>query len=148
MAGIVQARLDYWLIPQRMIYQNVDSEIRNSMYSDHNIIVVRMRIGNRPKPGRGIWKFNSSLLKEKEYVGKINDFLEECKDKYKFVDAQLAWDCIKIEMWGITISHSVYKARQRRKEESELEAELGKAELKLEINPIENNLQYYNTSKR
>ena len=36
------------------------------------------------KQGKGVWKFNCSLLKNKNYLIKINEAIEEEKTRYNF----------------------------------------------------------------
>ena len=109
-AGIVQARLDYWLIPNGMFYDIAKSQIQNSICSDHNIVMIELILTDEPVKGRGSWKFNNSLLEDSEYVKKIHEYLNTGQDELKGMDPRLKWDFIKMKIRGITLSHSAYKA--------------------------------------
>ena len=37
------------------------------------------------KNGKGLWKFNNPLLKQKEYLGKINDVIKKTKKQYGLI---------------------------------------------------------------
>ena len=85
------------------------------MYSDHNPISLTFDHKNREAPGRGFWKLNVSLLRDKAYFGIINETLDECQIKYADIqDKGLVWDVIKSELRGKTISYASHKAKVNR----------------------------------
>ena len=57
------------------------STIRSSYRSDHSILELDISI-HKFKAGRGIWKFNNSLLKNKDYLDTVNKCIEEETIKY------------------------------------------------------------------
>ena len=65
-SGLVQSRLDYFLISLHMIYDVHSSNIKPGIRSDHSILSVTFNIKNTQQRGKGFWKFNVSLLKDKE----------------------------------------------------------------------------------
>jgi hypothetical protein len=68
--GIKQSRLDYIIMPMSFIY-NVDMvNIGHSVYSDHSPVELNLKEKIAHSKGRGFWKFNTSLLKDPEYVTK------------------------------------------------------------------------------
>ena len=52
-----------------------------SYRSDHSIIEMNINLSEF-KHGKGYWKFNNSLLKNKNYLQLINKIIEEEKVKY------------------------------------------------------------------
>ena len=78
---IKQARLDYFLISDSMTDIIDSCEIRSSYRSDHSIIEIHIVI-SKFKIGKGIWKFNNSLLKNKDYLELVNKIIHEEKSKY------------------------------------------------------------------
>ena len=52
-----------------MIYDLIDTDIHPSIKTDHSLISLKYEIKNSVQKGRGFWKFNSELLKDKDYVG-------------------------------------------------------------------------------
>jgi hypothetical protein len=146
--GIIQSRLDYFICPNSFLYQLKNCEIQNSLYSDHNPVTLDLYIENETSRGKGNWKFNSSLLKDKEYVTKIKNKIIEYDDRYKNVkDHCLIWDTAKAEIRGISISHATYTNRQRNKLLAQLNIDLTNQERILAENPNENTLQQLATIK-
>ncbi len=81
--GIIQSRLDYWLIPQHMLYNVNNTEILSSIHTDHSLITLNLHLSVSTNRGRGFWKFNCQLLTDKEYVNKVTQCVNECNEKYK-----------------------------------------------------------------
>ena len=50
-----------------------------SYRSDHSSVVLSVKI-NEFKKGKGLWKFNTSLLKDREYVEEIKKCINKIKD--------------------------------------------------------------------
>jgi hypothetical protein len=73
----VQCRLDYFLASQNLANLAKDCNIVHAPGSDH--CAVKLFIQSdclNKKAGPGLWKFNSSLLEDEEY---INEFKENIK---------------------------------------------------------------------
>ena len=75
--------------------------------------------------GPGLWKFNNSLLKDKNYLTLITESYPIISEKYaNIVDKRLRWELIKMEIRSITISFAARKAKEFRKQESYLQKRL------------------------
>ena len=74
-------RLDLFLASSNIRDIMNTCEIRASYRSDHSMIELNLTI-NSFSQGKGIWKFNNSLLECPEYVYLINRIIEEEKLKY------------------------------------------------------------------
>ena len=61
------ARLDYFLISTSLLPYIVKADILTTAFSDHSPIVLDIDFSKFVR-GRGFWKFNNSLLKDKDYV--------------------------------------------------------------------------------
>ena len=51
--------------------------------------------------GRGFWKLNTSFLKDKEYIKKIQSIITQTKDKYALDNTatpNLLWEMIKMKI--------------------------------------------------
>ena len=51
--------------------------------------------------GRGLWKLNTSFLKDEEYIKKIQSIITQTKDEYSLdntVDPNLLWEMIKMKI--------------------------------------------------
>ena len=103
--GLVQSCLDYFLISSHMLYDVSYASIEPSVKSDHSIISVEFSVDNKSTRGRGFWKFNSSLLMDKDYVALVKDVIKDSVKKYSYLDDKgLMWDLIKSEIRSKTIS--------------------------------------------
>lgn len=146
LGGFVQSRLDFWLVSNHLEYSIGKLGIEPGRRSDHSIVYLQLELVESFKRGKGFWKFNTSLLKDEDYVTKINSCIEQCKDKYKYLeDKRLAWDVTKCEIRAETISYACFKAKQRRKLESELTDRKMTLEPLIAEHPNEDNLTEYQT---
>jgi exonuclease III len=142
-----QSRLDYFLISGNLMYGVEECEIKNSLYSDHNPIQLRLTCPNVSPKGRGLWKLNVSLLKDKEYVKGINALLSKKIIQYnKFEDKGLVWDLVKMDIRSHTISYATFKAKQTREYEKLLQDELKDIEQDLADNPTDDTKAQYHTN--
>ena len=129
MKNLQQSRLDYIFAPTSCLYNLNKAEIIPSICSDHSIVTIELKEEQANKSGRGFWKFNSSLLHEKEYLDKINSLIQECKTKYaKCTNHSLKWDTIKMEIRGKTISYASHRAKVKREHELNLNKQIDKLE--------------------
>ena len=78
---IKQARLDYFLISESTLDVVQQCNIKSSYRSDHSIKEMSIKLNPFIK-GRGVWKFNTSLLKNKDYLDLIQDIIVKEKVKY------------------------------------------------------------------
>ena len=78
---VKQARLDMFLASSNILDITNTCEIRASYRSDHSTIELEMKI-NKFLQGKGLWKFNNSLLECPEYVDLVNGIIVEEKLKY------------------------------------------------------------------
>ena len=62
-----QARLDYFLINETCLEYVIDTSINPGYRADHSSILLKLKFINNER-GPGYWKFNNSLLKNKDYI--------------------------------------------------------------------------------
>jgi exonuclease III len=62
-----QARLDYFLISSSLQVFTVNADIGYAYRSDHSPVEISFKYVEQQR-GRGSWKFNNSLLYDKDYV--------------------------------------------------------------------------------
>ena len=138
--GFVQSRLDFWLISKHLEYNILKTDISPGRRSDHSVVSLNLELLDTVKRGKGFWKMNTSLLKDEEYLAHMRDCIQQCKEKYtEEEDKRLVWDLIKSEVRAQTISYSIYKCKQRRELEKELNRRLNEVE-KLLTNNVNNDL--------
>ena len=65
-----QSRLDYILISESLSNLVENIYVKPSYRSDHSAVVLEVKF-NTFSTGRGLWKFNHSLLTYKNYVEKV-----------------------------------------------------------------------------
>ena len=79
------ARLDYFLISSSLLPYVQDSGMFSGSFSDHSGIFLDIDFA-RFQRGRGFWKFNSSLLKDREYVDIIKGVIKRVGCQYAIVN--------------------------------------------------------------
>lgn len=76
-----QARLDFFLISESLQVTTPCVKLENSYRSDHSPVVLYCKLNNL-KRGRGFWKFNNSLLTDKDYVTIVKKTINDVKKQY------------------------------------------------------------------
>ena len=130
-----------------------DVEILPSYRSDHSSVVLSLEINDFIK-GRGLWKFNVSLLKDKMYVNTVKKCINDTKEQYMLpvyskefiedsnnndmiqftISHQLFLETLLMEIRGKTISHSAYKKKKEKEKEDSLQKAIANLEKSSEIN--------------
>ena len=87
---IKQARLDYFLISNSMFDLVKTCNIKSSYRSDHSSIKLEIEF-SKFRIGKGIWKFNTSLLSNQDYLNTIKNIINEEKIKYALPVYQQAY---------------------------------------------------------
>lgn len=120
-AGLVQSRLDYFLISTYLLYDVECCKIYPGIKSDHSLVHIAFKLNDIQSRGRGFVKFNSMLLQDKHYVTLIKKAIANFAVFNKnLTNKALFWDCLKCEIRGRTISYSAALAKKRRKTEADL----------------------------
>lgn len=140
-----QARLDFFLISDVNFQYFYDCKVVPGYRTDHSGIILSLKL-NENERGRSYWKFNNSLLKDREYIQKIKNTIAEVKDTYKTnnnqeedytINDQLLLEMILLAIRGETIKYSSWKKKENAKYEKQLEEQIAKLEHKISEN-IEN----------
>ena len=76
-----QARLDMFLISTALENYVVETNIQPGYMSDHSIVTLSLDVAKQPR-GRGLFKFNSSLLKDIKYVELVKKTILETVQEY------------------------------------------------------------------
>lgn len=76
-----QARLDFYLMSESLKYLALDSNIESGYRTDHSMITLKLS-KEIDKKGKGIWKFNVALLRDKEYDKIVKQTVKECVESY------------------------------------------------------------------
>lgn len=151
---IKQSRLDFFLISDTLSIMNPKITHNNSYRSDHSPVTLQFKLNDFVR-GRGFWKFNNSLLYDKEYVDIVKKNINYVKTEYSCliynrknietiklddiqftINDQLFLDTLLMEIRGKTISYSSFIKKKMLQKEQHLEKEI----LKLEQNLSEQSL--------
>ncbi|KAJ8046854.1 hypothetical protein HOLleu_05676 [Holothuria leucospilota] len=118
----VYCRLDFFfLISNALIMNVIHDDLMSGFRSDHSFVFITTSTATG-KRGPGFWKFNNSLLENKEYVNMIQSFLNDSilNVNENLENPALAWDYIKYDIRKITIKFSKILAQNRRRRERNL----------------------------
>ena len=78
---IKQARLDYFIISHTLLDAVSCVDIKTGYRTDHSLITLSVCFSNFSR-GPGSWKFNTSLLRDKEYLTLVKRWINDEKLKY------------------------------------------------------------------
>lgn len=112
-----QGRLDYILISENVSNIVENFVIKPGYRSDHSAVILELKF-NTFQRGRGLWKFNNSLLIDKTYIQKVKDTIQQVHNQYKgtsseSIEDQNFLEVLLMEIRGVTISYSSFKKKQR-----------------------------------
>ncbi|GFS18869.1 hypothetical protein ElyMa_005017400 [Elysia marginata] len=108
-------------------------------FSDRRMVELTLQFQSFRR-GPSIYKHNTSLLTNPDYVKMINDFLEQCDQLYTELDPHTKWEMIKIDTSEKEANNSANTCLNKRKNRrEELSAELDELDRMLPSDP--NNLE-------
>ena len=140
-----QSRLDFFLVHDRIFQYATNADIIPGYRTDHSAIILKLTL-HESERGKGYWKFNNSLLKDKKYVDEIK-LIQEVKQSYAInmheenisnedillnINDQLFLETLLMMIRGHTIKYSSIKKKQSLEEERKLQQEIN--DLEDEIN--------------
>ncbi len=93
------SRLDYLFISEHLLNVINAVDINPGLFSDHGILQASFEISSGQDKGRGIWKFNNTLLHDQEYVKEIKSLIETTYLNVDHLeDKILKWEVIKMKI--------------------------------------------------
>ena len=123
------SRLDYILISESLSNVIENFIIKPVYRSDHSAVILELKF-NSFERGRGLWKFNNSILTDKICVDKVKETIERMKIQYDYSDNlyicsgntkevgdSLFLEVLLMEIRGLSISYSSYKKKEQGKME-------------------------------
>ena len=159
-----QSRLDFFLVSDTLAMNIKEAEILYGYRSDHSLIYMNL-LFKQEERHKNFWKFNSSLLKDKNYVHTINETIENVKEQYSAtpysrenickipteqlevtISDQLFLEVLLMEIRAKTISYSISKRKLDTVKEQNLEKEVQRLEKNLPLD--EENTQLLNEKSR
>lgn len=124
------------------IVENFD--IKSGYRSDHSIVILELKF-NPFERGRGLWKFNNSLLTDMVFIDKVKETIDRVKSQYAYnahnhtffskdIDDSIFLEVLLMEIRGLSISYSSHKKKEREKIEISLVNEITFLESQEHIN--------------
>lgn len=144
-------RLDFFLATEDIQAIASTTKLMPGYRTDHSLVKVDITFGNMAR-GSGVWKLNTSLLKDAIYVGMVKDTIKNTVNMYKVeghenneihsfsVSDQMLFEMLKMEIRGMTIKYSSQKKKQNIAHEKRLNNEILLLETQLTANPSSNEL--------
>ncbi len=94
-SGLTHSRLDFFLTSRGLCYKIIESSIAPGMHSDHSMVFIKLSHGECQKRGKGLWKFNVSLLRDHEYVEKVKETVAKTYENNSHLNNKgLLWDLL------------------------------------------------------
>ena len=98
----IARRLDYILSNSELFNRTIVANIHSLPSTDHRGCAITVKLTNCER-GPGQWKFNNSLLKNIDFVSKMNTLINEHVSSIeKESDYQLEWEMLKVKIKSFT----------------------------------------------
>ena len=126
-SGLIQRRLDYFYISNSMQVSVKNTDVLASLLTDHSPITFSCFKNEESKRGRGLWKFNNSLIENAEYVLQMKKFILDTLNELfneNILDDQVIWEYLKYNIRKYTIKFSKELAKNTNKTIDDLETKL------------------------
>ena len=127
LSGLIQRRLDYFYISHSMQVSVKNTDALASLLSDHSPITFSCFKNEESNRGRGLWKFNNSLIENEEYVLQMKKFILDTLNELfteNILDDQVKWEYLKYNIRKYTIKFSKELAKNTNKTIDDLETKL------------------------
>ena len=130
----VLTRIDHWLISSHLANYLKSTNALPGIKSDHSIIFLQL-CSSKAQRGRGFWKFNSTLLRDIDYVKKVSEMISSLKiNTSDITNKHLRWDYIKTELRGFTLQYASRKNKEKKELKLKIEKDLYEMQAQLNDN--------------
>ena len=135
---VKKGRLDFFLVSEELLSLVNKIEMKPGYRTDHSTVEIEFKITKFDR-GRGFWKFNNALLRDKEYVDKVKETIKSIVERYALpvynlenihniplqdlqfsINDQLFFDQILMEIRGMTIPYATKRKKDKLREEETL----------------------------
>ena len=138
----IARRIDYCFLGEEIAAKCIACNIMPVPHTDHKGIVTELSQADFVR-GPGYWRFNNSYLKDKEFVGKMNnkltDLLEESRTLLE--NTQDQWDWCKLKIRDFCIDYGKAKSKDKLNKNLEFQNELEKLEQQLVLDADNEDVQ-------
>lgn len=130
-------RLDRWLVKNTLIGNVAKCKIVPSILSDHLPVILKLQSLADIKKGRGVWKLNNTLLKDKTFNENIRDMWNDHKSIKPNLGEDLLdwWDAGKSKVKKIAIQRRSIIKKHKNVVYNNLMAELQNLLNQYDMNP-------------
>ena len=109
----IASRLDKFFVSKDLFSPTCQCEISPCPLSDHDFVSFNFQISDAVRRGPGVWKFNNSLLEDKNFCELIRNLIQSHISYFAaFASPQDWWEFLKISIKEESISFSRKKRRQ------------------------------------
>ena len=119
-SGLVQSRIDFWLVSTALEYQVGLTTIKPGNNSDHSVISISLELLDTQMRGKGFWKFNNNLLTDCIYIDIIKQVLKDIKKNVVMENKSQLWEFVKCKIRSETIAYSIQRSKKNKLKEIEL----------------------------
>ncbi len=117
------------------------------LHSDHSILTIELgnEVVNR---GKGLWKFNNSMLNDTNNVTSIKETIKKSEIEYSdLIDRGLAWQLTKMKIRAFSVPYCVKKSDRLAFEKS-LEKDLEQLQEIMDVNCSQQSRELYDLNKK
>ena len=133
------SRIDFALVSAGLDQQVKMCMYLNGIKTDHRAFYMVLDTSNFER-GRGFWKFNTLLLKDKEFVDQMNEEIKKTLLSLQEKSAKSRWECLKARIKKSSINYSKKRATERALVISELSEKVNDFESRLPLPQNEDKL--------
>ena len=111
-----RSRIDYIFISNTLLNNKIICKLNNPPVPDHKALMISIKPKNNR--GKGYWKLNNTILRNKVYLQAITNIKETINEYNDELDVSksLIWEMCKIRYYEFTIKYTI-KAPYNRKNE-------------------------------
>jgi hypothetical protein len=114
-ADKIQRRLDYIFCSRKMLECACDTSIVAVPQTDHQLLVIKFKLGEEEIGGPGLWRHNDEHLKTDEYQCLMSKCIDTAiVDRADEQDPAVTWEWIKFQRKVSSVKYSKDLARMRR----------------------------------
>ena len=133
------SRIDFTLISGGLDQKVEDIQYISSIYTDHRAVYVVLKLEPLER-GSGYWKFNNTVLQDKEFLDLIRMEIMLTSTAASHKDPQTKWELIKKKIKDKSIEFSKNKAKENGVIISNLSEKLNEYESRLPLTLEENRI--------
>lgn len=133
---LVQSRLDFFLISSELSFEVNNCQIKPSIRTDHSLISLSLSPLKASKRGKGLWKFNASLLSDSIFTEYLKGVIDMKKTEFENINNPcLKWELMKMHLRNYIIGYSKTQSKLRNVYENDLNDEYDSVSEKYDKDP-------------